>query len=270
MRFKKKGQQGITLLEVILVLVVGAGILYLSVSQYQNFRRQTDLQQVQNTVDTLFAALYKYFQAHCADQSGGVGGSLGRFSVAQTLGINVNTLINEGFISASDIRLNPFVLTGGVAPYGYVVQFNQKQQSAPSGYSFALPLRQQTLQPSVGGGQKPVGYMVVWQAQVAAQLNTANATADGLMLSLHADCLSSSSTSWGQNIVLSCDNAAGNNFAVWQRSPSFGTESGASGMWGKRANTILFLQQYTTNPILNLTDPSQIGQVNNQYYVCGS
>jgi len=58
-------QQGVSLLELLLVLAVIAAITFLGINRYQTHKRQTELAQVQQNIQYIFQAASVYYRLEC-------------------------------------------------------------------------------------------------------------------------------------------------------------------------------------------------------------
>lgn len=242
----KSDEDGFTLLEVILALVIGASILLLSIQQYQNFKRDSDITSIQSNTDVLFAALTQYYSAYCADPNH----TLGQPSNIP-YPVSISTLQNAGFLDPKQLRQNPLVSYAGVAPTGYILQFNPSRMPREVKMS--------------DGTTQPVGTILMWTAQVSVQL-AANENAQALQNALGADCLSP----YRMNGYVEQCGASTGDFAVFTRTISLPSLRGNPNTWIGRAKLPLFTQMYTTYPILNLVDQNQASKIRStQFYRCG-
>ena len=151
--FKKQRYLGVTLLETLLVLAIGASILVFSIKQYQYYRLDADIQEVKYNVDTIFEALAGYHKVNCygdidpaqANQvpyGQIVPGALNPdnpkiTNLTKSIPIDINLdLVQNGFWPISRppapssgaqpplIPQTPLVDSGGPGYQGYVAQFN--------------------------------------------------------------------------------------------------------------------------------------------------
>lgn len=270
MKSAKNNQLGVSLLEVMLVLVIGASILYLSMQQYYSYRRDAEVVRLRSNVDLLFQAMAKYFQANCnCRPSAGTNCSAYPFTMYRTpIPVTLAMLINGGFLNLSNtggsLPLNALVDSTG-PNQGYIMQFNQLQTTTvpPAPLTLNLPYREAVMS---AGGTKPTGYNMVWQIQISVLLLQPS-TAKQYQNLLNADCLSEST---GQ-IVTPCLTAPANPtapFLVFQGLPSSPNSAAArSTYWQTMPTVKLFRQMYEVDPILVLTNGNQ---TTSQYYVCGS
>ncbi|OGT45904.1 MAG: hypothetical protein A3E83_02345 [Gammaproteobacteria bacterium RIFCSPHIGHO2_12_FULL_41_20] len=258
---------GVTLLEVMLVLAIGAMIVVLSLRSYFTYRANTDVTEVQRNVDTLFQALQFYYRANCngvnyiTTFAGSCTSPLDPRCNNNTLSINVpinihTQLVAPGFLSTTNTNPStsyyPFGPNSIVS--GYKVQFNSIQP---------YPIRSVNLS---AGGTQGVGSIVMWQAQVAVQLKDSSKAA-AYLYALGGNCASSA----GGNIVTPCTAVTTSGaYIVWQRMPSFAAVQSRSPFWVSMPLIQQFNQMYTTYPITLLLSAANWYQVNNQYFLCGS
>lgn len=238
----KQKQIGITLVEVMLVLVIGMSLIVFSIRQYQAWQRDTDLDRLSYNVDQLFQAMSGFYYANC-----GLTGRLSPTTSSPVLVNMTNDLITPKFMDA--LPPNPFV----TATTGYVLQFNQYTQDRnidiTCGTNCSTP--------------RKIGTIVRWSAQVSVLVNdTANVAA--YQQRLQATCLSSLNGS----TVYPCSANRTGNYLVWERIASLptGRYDVNSTFWPVMPLVQQFNQMYTTSPILNLTGTSGA----NQYFYCGS
>lgn len=253
----KQSNKGVTLLEVLLVLAVIAMILALSLKQYQLFRRDGDIQQLQYNVDILFDAMVGYFRANCTKKFVQQPNSKG------IVVVTLDNLIKGHFLVVPNGKMipSPFLDTSGTSQ-GYALQFNQLLVNNPA----KLPQRYVTLQ--AGVNPTPVGNVSAWEIQVSVRLKDPQ-TAMQMKSFLAANCLSSGSPSNG---VTTCSQAQLNadQYAVFERLPTFASAQYNSQLWIMSPLVRQFTQMYTTLPILILTgDSSNQNFIPNQYYYCG-
>lgn len=238
----KGNYQGATLLEMLLVTAIGVSLLVVGMRQYQTFKLDVDIQQLQSNVNVLFQAMARYYTAQC------YGGALDpNYSPTPSnpFPISISALTTAGYLM-ENLPVSPLAST-------YVLQFNQSTTT-----------RMQNLSPS---GSMGMGTIVIWRAQVAVQLNnTANTAAYKNYLG--ADCVSSPLGS----IVTPCASALGGTYLVWERLPSFASPNSQSDLWLSNPMLQQFNQMYTTYPMGYLLNTTPEGQTpsGQQYYLCGS
>lgn len=250
-----KNQKGVSLIEVLLVMVIAAGILYYSTRQYLSYRRDADVYQLRYNVDLIFQAMTEYFRANC----GKAGHPLNSVYPGQVLTVTLTQLQNGGFFT-SKLAANPLVQQT-TAQDGYLMQFNQISPPPRQIAVYSNPPQTPVIPKLV-----TIGNILLWQAQVAVNLKDAS-TAKQYQQLLQATCLSIAA---GGEIVTPClagPSLAGAQYAVWERLPSFSSSVVNSTYWTTLPVVKQFTQMYTTYSILLLT--SGVSSVN-QYFVCGT
>lgn len=244
-------QTGITLLEILLVLVILTAILFLSMQQYLIFRRDADVRHLQANVDTLFYAMGQYFRAHCKNDPFNTQAS-NPYQV-----VPLSTLITEGYLTlpnnANTMPLNPLVddSTGD----GYVLQLTQQ------------PLTQRTvIMSDTPASRQSVGSINTWQIEVAVKLAVDQEALPAYQNVMAATCLSNNTRGYIQPCRENPDpsNAA---YLLFERAPSFANLGYRSSYWLSLPTVKQFTQMYTTYPITVLTNNALTNQ---QYYVCGN
>lgn len=256
-------QQGVTLVEVILVLVISMAILYFSIQQYLIYKRATDVYLLKRNINILFQAAAKYYKANCAIPNPyGIPNilSVANLPSATYYSVSYDTLVSEGYLS-EPLSPSPFVQPGSDAPEGYLIQFNLAKQ--PNGNLIPRTV-------ATPSGAQPVGNILFWRIQISAYLSDV-APATALQNELGADCLSSQTTDWlGHIAVAPCSLSTQGQYAVWERLPNFaeGNPAANSLFWQTMPTVMQFKQMYTTYPMSVLLAPFS-GVANKQVYVCG-
>lgn len=255
-------QSGLSIVELLLVLVIGAGVLYLSLRQYQVFRQDADVQQVEANVDTLFQAMVQYHKANCYGSSSptvtatlSIPGTLNPANSTSPLPgpyhIDIdNDLVAGGYLPANiPFPESPIVdnTGGGSSRFkGYVVQFNATST-------------QRTTNGVV------VGTVLIWRPQVAVLIKD-TAVAKQYMNQMKGDCLST----LNGNIVKKCASGSTGTYVVFERSPSFATVKSNSTLWQAKSVLNQFTQMYTVYPTPYLLNKQGVTPTNQlQYYLCG-
>lgn len=246
-----------------LVLVIGAGILFLSIRQYQVFKQDADLAQLEANVDTLFQAMAQYYKANCYGRHDPnavppapalIPGTLNPMNATSPLpgpySINIDTvLVAGGYLSDSTpFPASPLVNDTGPASRfnGYVAQFNATTSTRTT-------------------NGMTVGTIVIWKPQIAVLVKNTSLAQQYLNM-LKGDCLSTLSG----NIVAHCTNGSTGTYIVWERMPSYATVSSNSTLWQARAVDKQFTQMYTVYPTPYLLDKGGMTPSNQtQYYLCG-
>lgn len=256
----KQQDSGITLVEVLLVLVVGVTILVSAFKLYDRLRVDSRILELKSNVDTLFLAAANYYQVNCAK-----GGTLDPTIATGTVKtIDITTdLITPAFLPASFPPSNALVdPAAGPGLKGYVVQFNK----------YLKPRYQQTCSdpPTCSTLEDTqVGTVVIWQIQIAVKMkNTAAAQLAAYKTYLNADCLATATGTPGSTPL--CSTSPTGNYLIFQRLPSavMFNANAQSSFWSINPMAKQFGQMYTSNPITDLT--GQDHSTEYQYFYCSS
>lgn len=255
MRAFKRVNQGVTLVEMLLVLTIAGIILLLSLEQYKTWSLDAEISELNNNVDLLFLAAAGYYHANCNQ-----GGALDPTIATNPQPINITTqLITPGFLSASFPAPNPLVDSTGPGG-GYIVQYNE----------FLIPRYMPVCtDPPACTTSTPeqIGTTVIWQIQVAVLMkNTSSGALSANLNYLQGQCLSTTG-SGGTVVPCSATNPTG-NYVVFQRLPSYPSSQWNSGSPYWLSDPLLqqFNQMYTTNPMSDLTNQSHTPEY--QYFYC--
>lgn len=259
-------QLGMTLLEVMLVLAIGAAFLVLGIRQYQAFKLGQDLQVVRGNVDTIFIGLLNYYRTNC-----GKGQPLDPLSAGSpiTIGswaINIPSMPLQGI----NLPVPSPVVDNSPPSYGYLVQINTAMNgSQPQGTTRQVyACTSYTVNPSPPYNRYCSGYsavtpiakansVVVQIAQVAVKL--VDPTKSQIYKNIvSADCVSDAGS--GGAIIPCPPNGQpdpGTHYLVFDRWPSGGAIS-SSILWISNARLRQFNQQYTNDDFyaLQTNDPT--------------
>lgn len=259
----KTKQSGVTLLELLLVMLVAGSILVMGYRLYDTFQSDADVEIVKSNVDVIFQGMQSYYRKNCygttrSDQTVDPGTLNPAYVPASPpqLPIDIQTdLINTGYISTNIVKTS-IVNPVGAGFDGYIAQFNKLTYD-----------RQVCTDGPTGAGPTDctvnVGKVTSWQAQVSVRLDKLTTAAQYLAL-LTGDCRSTLSGS----TVLPCE-VSGNTggYIVFQRSVSSAVPKEGSTYWGTMPTVLQFKQMYTTYPITSLTSGTTTA---NQNYLCAN
>lgn len=256
----KKRQEGIKLIELLLVMAIAAGILFYSFRQYLSYRSDADAYQLRYNVDLIFQAMAQYFRANCGKTGHVLNADYPDGSFAVTM-----TDLKDGGYLTTKLAFNPLV-TQTTPEQGYVMQFNQKRP---------LPAREQEFYanpPIVPGtvSKATIGQIILWNAQVSVLLKNAS-TAKQYQRLLQANCLSTLGSAGGSAIVYPCTGGPSPNgarYAVWMRLPSLSSSQSNSTYWTTMPVVKEFTQRYTTYPVIMIDDKAMFSD--QQFFVCGT
>lgn len=288
-------QAGVTLVQMMMVLIFAGSILYFSVKQYQSWQLDANVQQVKSNIDQISLAAAQFVVANC-----NANGILDPANYSgSSYSINVeNNLIKGGYLTQT-IPLNPIVNNSGpTGSYnGYTVQLNKV--SVPRAQCTAGTTTSCTTTTTIGT-------VVLWSLQVGIKL-TNPAMSSQLQSLLAANCVTSvtrfdtlvdcsSAASFSSTCqayrntppippaayaaaqaaadAMGCPSGTGaanyNNYLAVQRtsaSPTTNADS-QSPMWVSNPAVQQFKQMYNTYPMTNLTSQSHTPEF--QYFNCGS
>lgn len=258
----KKEILGVSLLELLLVLVVAGLILIAGYRQYLIYRYDADVQQLKQNVDILMASMTLYYRANCGE----TGALSPTVALTDPMKIDINNdLIQNGYLSANAFPVSPLVNRKGGDLGGYRVQFNKLTMprsvcTSATGTDSAGPLTTQGCASST-----VIGTILIWKPQVAVSLaNTALAQTQ--LQQLGGDCLSSPSSN---TTVYPCSANQPGTFVVWERLPSNASTQMNTPFHQLMPTAQQFQQMYTTYPITYLTQSSGVGPYETQYFLCG-
>ena len=255
-----RNSKGLSLLEMILVIGIMASILLLSIRQYQSYRLDSDMRQLEYNVDALFQAMGKYYRANCygttvpgADPAGTLqpGALHPNNNPSDPFPINIQTDLRDNGFLTENYPISPLLDETGPGN-GYVVQFNRHTQP-----------RTLCIDPPICSSTRTIGTIVFWTAQVAVLLRDPTLAQDYLQV-LRGHCLSS----FAGGTVTPCPGVG--DYIVWERMPSFASPASTSSYWSMNPILDRFNQLYTTYPITYLLDTAGQTPSGPQYYLCGS
>lgn len=290
-----KKLQGMTLLEVMLVLLIGASITVMGIRVYQSWVLQSNIEQVKSSVDTLLSSVANYYQAVCGQTSSPV---LSPTSINPVV-INISTTLMglPGGSGSGPVTVSPKYLISSIIPnplldttaatgslQGYYAQLNPisgamqtyacwnfgtstygtsvKYDTGPYNTSNVVcSNKPQPSTPTYAPLPSPAA-VIVWKAQVAVKLRSDLNAATYQQL-MAADCTSSLSGTGG---VAPCKDNTPGQYLVWERLPSLASPDTSSGYWISMPGIKLFKRQYEHDQMLELTGSTGTGS---QYYLCG-
>lgn len=237
--------KGLTIFEMLLVLVIASGILMLSLNQYQSFRSVSDAEKLKQTVLNIARGAAGFYYANCKPTS------TNNFFWKNTpidsgdyyLDIK-SGLRDAGFLP--DQMPNPLVNQSGSDAYeGYTLRFDP-----------ALKDRTVCLQGSSGTCSETTstGTIVNWGIIIYVCLKNAN----------QAEYLKNMTNA--TNVVGCVGGGEGKSLLFWFLPSEIMGQFNSN--WTQFPLMQQFTQMYTTMPMTYLTSTS--GAANVQYYYCGS
>ena len=286
-------QQGMSLLELMLVLTIGVAFVLMGIRTYDMFQFQANEQKIAANVNQLFVGLAGFYAANCRQ-------ALDVNSNPQSAGAldpnvsNVNTvvlsvsgdLIGTNFVSSSSWQPNNPLLDNTPSPdKGYYVQFNRVLISGADPAMSASMCTGNTVSSSCNATNGLVistsnapssqSHAVTWVAQVGVKLATNLTTAQWTQIQndLSAACISSAA---GSGIAQCTPTPAAGGYLVWTRVPSaYFDRYMTSDYWTSMPYVKEFNMQYTNDGMATLsgvTNETTSGAktwYNPLYYLCG-
>ncbi len=248
MRNSKKSMTGVSLIEALLVLAIGAAIIAMGLKLYQGFNTDLNAQGVKYNAEEIMRAAAMYYYANCENMPGTRTATLDPSNNPKNpTPVTITNLVNSGYLMKAPEQ-NPIVNSSAVNG-GYYVQFNRMPDS--------------TRYFCTTYGCKPIGTSVNWQIQVAVVLNTPSAAKRYLGMT-GADCLTRASFG---GTVQTCSAAASSKFNYylsWQRLPSMVSPKGQSPLWMTNPVIKQFKQYFEEPPLSQmLANPTTV-------FKCGS
>ncbi len=261
-----------------LVLMLAAVVLMLSIRQFNSYKRDNEVRQIQASVDQLFQGLAMYYQANCRNPSDSLGnpvlsGSYGTLDPSHipppsspytllTVAVGNNSLVDSGYLSQWKPLSNSLV-DASYGDNGFSVQFNNVSAATPSRTPDA------TFYAWVGGDStnantatrvtfsSSVGTIYIWQSHIAMKLAS---TLDPAVYKgrLGATCSSSSATT-------PCLSATPGSFIIWESLPSTASRSSTSSLAPFMPTVKAFTNLYYTNDMYG----AMTGQASSNNYLCG-
>lgn len=265
-----KHQQGMTILEIMLVLVIVSILILMGIRQYQNYLLDRDVAQTKYNVNVLFEGLKKYYQRHCrglySSTHDNYDGNLNPLNTSAQKA-NFALDITRDLVKANFLEPWSPKVTSIVGNNTYITQFNYGPLSNPQmNVCWNFTGKDEGKQCVAGALPSKA---LLWRAQVAillsANIAKTKADADKYQRLLGADCVSTLNnkmvTPCSQNPSVTKD-----FYLVWERLPSFATQETTSPLWLSTPRLQQFNRQYTNDTYYEYTNPTY-GQ--GQYYLCG-
>ncbi len=216
----RKREQGVTLFETILVLTLGAGIVYFSINQYLSYRLAADAQQIKYNVDVITQAATGFYQANCNINTT-TPTVLDPATSASTVPLDIgNQLQNAGYLTQT-IPLNPLVNEETGTWKGYTVRLIK---TTTPRYACVTGTNATGTTPASGCSvSAQVGTILNWAIQTSVVVKNP-AIAQQLKNMTGATCLSSLQTDGtGVSQAVNCSQAA--NYGVTCQSSQEGMQT---------------------------------------------
>lgn len=262
-------KKGITLLEMLLVLVIASSILMLAFRFYNRYQVEQQFVQIQTNIDTLFQALGNFYRSNCQK------GLLSPIDKTPPLDISVpypitdetlfnNNLITTGFLSKSWPAMNTQVdETFGYK--GYSVKLNPKFVESTEINNRVCYQFDKNNPPVCYEGVNPNRKILFWQLEIAVKVNN-SAYAQAYGPYIGASCIVEALPT---DVPVNCatDSDEEGQILVWQLMPSDPFMHPKSDSWILNPVEKDFNMLYTHDPMYEMYDPNAPEQY--QYYLCG-
>jgi type II secretory pathway pseudopilin PulG len=271
--------KGVTMFEMMLVLVIAGMIIALSISRYWLYERRNEMEQLTATVNTIFRALENYYQANCIQNrtySGTIttngaldpsnttafpsGPPVMPFSQLIDISTQLLSSTTAGYLTQPIIPLDLVDTTVGYQ--GFIVQFNLATVTRESSNSSNVPL--------------PIGTVYFWKPQVAVKMRDATNIA-AYKNALAANCVSDLDPSG--KTVIPCESTdptppLTGAYLVWERLPMFADLNAIPNTWPSAPLLKQFKDQYTHDTFYEMNNAGKVETTDSSgsgpsYYLCG-
>lgn len=257
---------GVTLLEILLVFLLGTSMFLLSLQAYKQFSISNDLQAVRYNVSLIFNSIDNYYKVAC--QHGGV---LDPSNPAANLATPYVMPASAYVVPYYPSNLLISTIVDNADPKPIIVQFNPWQPtSSTSGVNFssmtavgctdtAVPCTVSTS--VIRQTQAPV---LVWKLQIAVKLKDPT-LAQTYKNALGATCVSSTgaATPNGMSITPCATSTNTGSYLVWEELPS-ASESGSV-----LSPSLSELKQFNILYSHDVMYELSLGNSTPKYYLCG-
>lgn len=290
-----KRMSGLTLLEVILVMVIASSLLLLGIKQYENFKMQSSFLDVRKNVDVLFQALGQYYQANCrslSDQAVAYtkgstpttlqgdlapGGVIKDYKVSnQLVTINIqNKLIEKHFLTENWLTPAPLV-DESEGEGGYIASFlfllTTKQEYAcwnftnTAGKVSCNTALYYPNDPDVGPQTIRDNQVAYWLVQVAVKIADDPSGIKTLAF------VGPAGASCASGVPDACDGSKKPQYLIWQRLPTKAASRVNSDLWVSQQQEAVFNQQYTHDVMYEMATPNYAPSDStlDTNYLCGN
>ena len=281
----RRKQQGVTLLELMLALVIATAVFILGIRLFAEYSFRLHESQLEANVEQLFQAMTHYYQANCrrqldANSNAQSTGSLDPAVIGNqaTVPLNITTDLQQPGFLVNWRPLNPLV-NDAASGQGYSVQFNRAmtggRDPAMSVYACTGTGDPPACISNTGGvlldstQAPPSGYLfnpyrptrvVVWRQQVTVRLSSSLSAAEVTQIRNDLSAVS-----------------GGGNDLVWVRATTFVSPNATSDLWATNPYVKQFNRQYTNDGMAMMagvpnetTDPATLRTwYNPENYLCG-
>lgn len=261
-------QRGITLFELIIVLVIATSIILMGFQRYQMWKIEQNFLVLKYNVNVLFQGLKQYYQANCDDQTTG-------YDIVKAGALSPSTLtdpLEPQVIAIDDIAKTlsawprPTYIVDASVNSGYDAQFNPFTTAERKAYAcsyFGSSPPQCEVPPSVINNTN----IILWQAQVVVKMRDPSTTM-AYLGTVGADC---AVNTFNPGDVIDCSKGIASmdedaQYLVWQRLPSFTVTDMRSSQWLSEPLTKILKLQYTHDPMYEMYNENDTRHRN---YLCG-
>lgn len=288
MRALTNRQLGVTIIELMLVLVIGASLIMMGIRQFRIFSIERDAILLKANVNTIFQGMTNFYYANCDGNTDPVTGMMtyGKLNPVVTSEgtypiIIESDLVTPGYLPTTlptivppNALVNTKPTGKGFIPIGYKAQFNrytQDRKICTKGTNVVNGANDANCTQQV-----VTGTSLIWRAQVAVKLRQSIPPEqyETYRSLTGADCLSAEAPDGVS--VSPCSSKAEGDFLVWERMPSMTTpiDRATSTLSGNDPNLKQFNQLYTQYPDSTVTSSTITGRTpptdETHYYLCGS
>lgn len=226
----RKAFGGVTLLELMLVLVIGTVVIIMGFRLYEQFKNQTEIEQIKSNVNVLLQALGEYYRAECAADRV-LGQQIG---VSTSFPVPMEKLVN--YLPADWPIWNSLISKEDPIVH-YRAQFNLYQQPR-------MVCMDADCTPAK---QIQAGIIYIWKPEVGVEIGTTPAAQETYKNLLNADCIAK----LNETYLNSCSEPTTDDemgYLIWERLPSFNLNP-ASDFWSSQPLLNQFKQMYETFPL---------------------
>jgi hypothetical protein len=279
----QRSQVGLTLLEIMLVLVVATSVVLASLKQIQVYMLDNDIAAIKANVDNLFSASGLFYRTYCSQNS--FAGNTSVRLLPSTLDVPSSPVTSgNGFLTV------PLCYpTGKCAWYGvpnnivntsdssggYIAQFNSLPMSSSPQATMNTACNAKDCSSTSPGpvvnNNLPSMKVVFVTLQVSVLMKNVKLASyvEGV---LGADCLSTENSSTPPTVNPCTSPApAGATWVVFTRLPAFASPESTSALWPSMARLKEFNMQYTHDQMYELmtgtTEDTGSGAISS--YTCG-
>jgi len=264
---KSHTQHGVSMVELLLVLVLGVFVILMGFQLYFRFKSDQELMEIKYNVDAYFQALVHYYQANCRGGLLDPGFNSDLNPLPSSYSFPVVNGSEDLLTQGTPVYLTQKLLLTGLVDTtegasGYVAQFN------------LTPIeRSIQIQPLPSNPTK-VGTVILWKAQVAVKLkDPSKATMyKGIV---GADCISSYNSD--DDTVTPCPNTATStptptgdqSYLVWERLPSYASPKTTTALWSSLFVEKNFNMDYTNDITYAINTSGMTPDGEPQFFLCG-